>query len=116
VDQRSGSYQGFGRGWSSLSLPWQLGERVDDRIRHHPTGVVMIPENRIQAIVHYAARTPTHGHLREAFVVPIEPMGSDSTDCAPPRDPSLCPGKVARRPSAEAKSGPGHKHRYEMKH
>ena len=76
-----------------LALPWQLGERVDDRIRHHPTGVVMIPESRIQAIAHYTARTPTHGHLREAFVVAVEPMGSDSTDCAPPRDPSCVPAR-----------------------
>jgi ATP-dependent DNA ligase len=59
--------------------------------RHHPTGIVMIPEDRIQAIVHYTARTPTHGHLREAFVVGVEPVGSENIGGSPPRDPSCVP-------------------------
>ena len=59
--------------------------------RHHPTGVVTIPEDRIQATVHYTARTPTHGHLREAFVVAVEAIGSDTIDGQPPRDPSYLP-------------------------
>jgi ATP-dependent DNA ligase len=59
--------------------------------RHHPSGVVMIPQDRIQAIVHYTARTPTHGHLREAFVVGVEAIGSDGIDGPSPRDPSCVP-------------------------
>jgi ATP-dependent DNA ligase len=46
--------------------------------RQHPTGAVTIPEDCIQAVVHYTARTPTHGHLREAFVMAIAPAGNTS--------------------------------------
>ncbi len=61
--------------------------------RHHPTGVVMIPEDRIQATVHYTAHAPTHGHLREAFVVAVEPIGSDDIDGSSPRDRSHLPAR-----------------------
>ena len=61
--------------------------------RHHPTGVVTIPEDRIQATVHYTARTPTRGHLRAAAVVAVEPIGSDGIDGRSPRDPSCVPAR-----------------------
>jgi ATP-dependent DNA ligase len=61
--------------------------------RHHPTGVVTIPEDRTQATVHYTARTPTHGHLWAACVVGVEPMGSDGIDRPSPRDPSYVPAR-----------------------
>jgi hypothetical protein len=32
--------------------------------RHNPTGTITIPDNCLQAVVHYTSRTPTHGHLR----------------------------------------------------
>jgi hypothetical protein len=60
--------------------------------RHHPTGVVTIPEDHIQAVVHYTARTPTHGHLREAFVVGVEPIGSDGIDQSAPERTLSVPG------------------------
>jgi hypothetical protein len=46
--------------------------------REHPTGAVTIPEDCIQADVHYRARTPTQGRLREAFVMAIEPASATS--------------------------------------
>jgi ATP-dependent DNA ligase len=42
--------------------------------RRHPTGSITIGEG-VQATVHYTSRTPTHGHLREAFVVSVYPAG-----------------------------------------
>jgi hypothetical protein len=65
--------------------------------RHHATGVVTIPEDCIRATVHDTARTPTRGHLREAFVVAVEPIGSERTDGASPTDPSCA---LARQPGA----------------
>jgi hypothetical protein len=46
--------------------------------RQHPTGTITIPDDCIQALVHYTARTPTHRRLREAFVMAIEPAGNTS--------------------------------------
>jgi hypothetical protein len=40
------------------------------------TGTITIPDDYLQAVVHYTSRTPTYGHLREAFVVSIEPAQS----------------------------------------
>ena len=84
-------------GVGALAMPERQRVALIDLLqrygRHHPTGVVMIPEDRIQAIVHYTARTPTHGHLREAFVVAVEPIGSDSIDGPPPKDPSCVPAR-----------------------
>jgi hypothetical protein len=48
--------------------------------RQHPSGTILISDDRIQAIVHYTLRTPTHGHLREAFLVAVEPIGADGPD------------------------------------
>ena len=84
-------------GVGTLAMPERQRVALVDLLqrygRHHPTGVVMIPEDRIQAIVHYTARTPTHGHLREAFVVAVEPIGSDGIDGPSPRDPSCVPAR-----------------------
>jgi hypothetical protein len=44
--------------------------------RRHATGAVTIPDDRLQAVVHYTSRTPTHGRLREVFVMSIEPSES----------------------------------------
>ena len=41
----------------------------------HPTGTILVSDDPIQTIVHYTARTPTHGHRREALVVAVEPVG-----------------------------------------
>jgi hypothetical protein len=50
-----------------LSASWNgYGQR-------HSSGTVTIPTDCIEAVVHYTSRTPTHRHLREAFVVSIEP-------------------------------------------
>ena len=84
-------------GVGALAMPERQRVALIDLLqrygRHHPTGVVTIPEDRIQATVHYTARTPTHGHLREAFVVAVEPIGSDGIDGPSPRDPSCVPAR-----------------------
>ena len=43
--------------------------------RQHPTGTVTIPDDCLTATVRYTSRTPTHGHLREAFVLAVQPAG-----------------------------------------
>jgi hypothetical protein len=43
--------------------------------RQHPTGTITIPANCLTATVRYSSRTPTHGHLREAFVLAVHPAG-----------------------------------------
>ena len=43
--------------------------------RQHPTGTVTIPDDCLTATVRYTSRTPTHGHLREAFVLAVHPAG-----------------------------------------
>jgi hypothetical protein len=42
--------------------------------RRHP-GAVTIADDCLTAIVRYTSRTPTHGHLREAFVIAVRPAG-----------------------------------------
>jgi hypothetical protein len=74
-------------GWvgvGTLNLPGDqrpavlgLLERYGQR---HSSGTITIPTDCIQAVVHYTARTPTHDHLREAFVVSVEPAGSAPSD------------------------------------
>jgi ATP-dependent DNA ligase len=39
----------------------------------HPTGTVTIADHCLTATVCYTSRTPTHGHLREAFVLAVRP-------------------------------------------
>jgi hypothetical protein len=51
-----------------------LVERFGQR---HSSGMITIPRDCVQAVVRYTARTPTHGHLREAFVVSVEPATSE---------------------------------------
>ena len=46
--------------------------------RRHPTGAVTIPDDCLTATVRYTSRTPTHGHLREAFVLAVQPAGEVS--------------------------------------
>ena len=46
--------------------------------RRHPTGTVTIPEDCLTATVRYTSRTPTHGHLREAFVIAVHPAGHET--------------------------------------
>jgi ATP-dependent DNA ligase len=67
-------------GVGTLNLPGDqraavvgLLERYGQR---HSSGTISIPLDCIQAVVHYTSRTPTHGHLREAFVISVEPAGS----------------------------------------
>jgi hypothetical protein len=50
-----------------------LLELIERHGRRHPTGTVTIHEDALKATVHYTCRTPTHGHLREAFVVAVHP-------------------------------------------
>jgi hypothetical protein len=38
-----------------------------------PTGAITIPEDCLSATVRYTSRTPTHGLLREAMVVALQP-------------------------------------------
>jgi hypothetical protein len=62
---------------ATLALPEDLRLALVDLLgrygRHHPTGTITIPPDCVQATVHYTSRTPTLGHLREAFVVSIRP-------------------------------------------
>jgi hypothetical protein len=41
--------------------------------RSHPTGAITIPEDGLVATVLCTSRTPTHGLLREAAVVAVQP-------------------------------------------
>jgi bifunctional non-homologous end joining protein LigD len=45
--------------------------------RRHPTGTVTIPDDCLTATVRYTSRTPTHRHLREAFVLAVHPAGPE---------------------------------------
>jgi hypothetical protein len=58
-------------GVGTLNLPGdQRAAVVGPRERYgqrHSTGTITIPTDCIEAVVHYTSRTPTHGHLREAF-------------------------------------------------
>jgi ATP-dependent DNA ligase len=69
-------------GLASLGMPEPERASLIDLLRRygrqHPTGAATIPEDCIQAVVHYTARTPTHGRLREAFALAIEPAGNTS--------------------------------------
>ena len=47
--------------------------------RQHPTGTITIPDDSLTATVRYTSRTPTHGHLREAFVLAVQPAGPGPT-------------------------------------
>jgi hypothetical protein len=66
-------------GLAGLALPEDQQAALIDLLRRygrsHPTGTVTIPPDCLQAVVQYTARTPTHGQLREAVVVAIEPAG-----------------------------------------
>jgi bifunctional non-homologous end joining protein LigD len=70
-------------GLASLALPEEQRAALVDLVqrygRKHPSGTITIPANCIQAVVHYTSRTPTLGHLREAFVLSIEPAGDPQT-------------------------------------
>jgi hypothetical protein len=68
--------------------------------RHHPTGVVMIPEDRIQATVHYTARTPPHG---KPWSLGWSPSAQTALTLRP-REVPLGPRHAGRDPSADAKS------------
>ncbi len=50
--------------------------------RRHPTGTITIPDDCLTTTVRYTSRTPTHGHLREAFVVAVQPAGPGPTSGA----------------------------------
>jgi ATP-dependent DNA ligase len=82
-------------GVGALAMPERQRVALIDLLqrygRHHPTGVVTIPADRVRATVHYPARTPTHGHLREAFVVAVEPIDSDGIDDRRREIPSYVP-------------------------
>jgi hypothetical protein len=76
---------------AALNLPGDERAAVLDLLERygeqHSSGTITIPAGCIEAVVHYTARTPTHGHLREAFVVSVDPAGSapsggtDGTRC-----------------------------------
>ncbi len=48
--------------------------------RRHPTGAVTIADDCLSAVVRYTSRTPTHGHLREAFVIGVRPSDDVAVD------------------------------------
>jgi hypothetical protein len=50
--------------------------------RQHATGTVTILEDCLSATVRYTSRTPTHCHLREAFVTAVQPAGQRPTSGA----------------------------------
>jgi ATP-dependent DNA ligase len=52
--------------------------------RQHPTGTVTIPADCLTATVRYTSRTPTHGHLREAFVLAVHPAGQTPISAGAP--------------------------------
>jgi bifunctional non-homologous end joining protein LigD len=64
-------------GVASLALP--AAERaalvglLERYGRHHPTGATSIPEDCLAATVRFTSRTSTHGLLREATVVAVQP-------------------------------------------
>jgi hypothetical protein len=70
-------------GVGTLNLPGDQRAAVLDLLerygQRHSSGTITIPTDCIQAVVHYTARTPTHGRLREAFVVSVEPAGGRSS-------------------------------------
>jgi hypothetical protein len=69
-------------GLATLGLPESQRVALIDLLRRygrqHPTPKITIPEDCIQAVMHYTSRTPTNGRLREAVAVAIEPAGSQS--------------------------------------
>ena len=78
-------------GVGTLAMPERQRVALVDLLqryrRHHPSGVVMVPEKPHPG--HRALHRPhAHGHRREAFVVAVEPIGSDGIDGPSPRDPS----------------------------
>jgi hypothetical protein len=50
--------------------------------RRHPAGTITIPGDCLTATVRYTSRTPTHGHLREAFVLAVQLAGPGPTSGA----------------------------------
>jgi hypothetical protein len=64
----------------TLNLPGDQRTALVDLLERygqgHSSGAITIPTDRIQAVVHYTSRTPTHRQLREAFVVSVEPAGA----------------------------------------
>jgi bifunctional non-homologous end joining protein LigD len=48
--------------------------------RQHPTGAVTIADDCLTATVRYTSRTPTHGHLREAFVIAVQPADAPTDE------------------------------------
>jgi hypothetical protein len=64
-------------GVGTLNLPADQRAAVLDLVQRygqrHSSRTITIPMGCIQAVVHYTSRTPTHGHLREAFVVSVGP-------------------------------------------
>jgi bifunctional non-homologous end joining protein LigD len=75
-------------GLATLALPEDQRAALVELLRRygrsHPTGTITIAADCIQAVVRYTSRTPTHGHLREAVVVAIEPGRSGDSHSALP--------------------------------
>jgi ATP-dependent DNA ligase len=75
-------------GTATLALPEEQRAAVVELLRRygrsHPTGTITISPDCLQAVVRYTSRTPTHGHLREAVVVAIEPAASGESRSALP--------------------------------
>jgi hypothetical protein len=69
-------------GVATLALPSDQRSGLVDLLgrygRHDPTGTITIPRDCLRAVVHYTSRPPNLGHLREAFVVSIEPAPNEA--------------------------------------
>ncbi len=63
---------------------------------HHPDRHRPHPGRPHSAIVHYTARTPTHGYLRDAFVVAVEPVGCDGPSDLAPSKPVQTSGALTQ--------------------
>jgi hypothetical protein len=74
-------------GVATISLPEAERSALVDLLgrygRAHPSGAVTIPDDCITATVHFTSRTPTHGIVREAFVIAVRPKEAHSPRSAP---------------------------------
>ena len=62
--------------------------------RRNPLGSILIPDDRIQAIGHYTARTPIHGHLRDAFSFRARRLAQTALTVSLPVNPFTPPGNA----------------------
>jgi bifunctional non-homologous end joining protein LigD len=71
-------------GTASLAMPETERVALVDLLqrygRSHPTGTLTIAEDCLSATVRYTSRTPTHGLLREAIVVAVQPADGQAPE------------------------------------